>query len=1608
MAFTPGSGAVISFVVDGAQTAQRQIERIGGSFGELSAVAKTSLKELAAFAGIGLSLGALTEQVMSAQREFDKINASLVTATGSTANASQAFKALQAFAATTPYSVAEATEAFIKMRNLGLDPSEKALRAYGNTAAAMGKGLDQMVEAVADAATGEFERLKEFGIKAKQNGDEVSLTFQGVTRTIGNNAKEIEAYLQGIGETNFGDAMEARAATLDGAISNLGDAWESTMRTIAQNGIGEAMQSGVMAVASSLADLSAILDAVAGSARKEGESVKEASLLHVALTTVFEAVAVLGVNVAYVFTQVGKELGGLAAQANAVAHGDLAAARAIGEMMKAEAEQARKDVDAKSEAILGAAAKAQKAAADAAAAKKASGKDDLAQYKTVQSAAEQAAEATRKHADAMKKYATAPEQLAEELKKLKGELGSTFTAADEARVRKHFASMDEGAKKAAEASSKEKAAYAGLSSAIGEKIEQNKLELASGESATESQKMQIKLDHDLASGKLKLSDAHLTAVRALLSELAATEDLAKAQQGEKDGLAWMQQSAQARNAASASLAAEYELYGKSADARDIAMVAVKAEADLEKFLADERSKGIVIGDELEAQLRAEKDMRVEVEQATLAQTKALAYATQLATENKKFAAESISDPQAREQALLNIEADTWRERIRIAGEGTEAQKKLQAEFDTWYANRQKGVASSVDLTQATALLDIMSALDEAAQSAAQGMADSFGRVGSAIGGLTTALSGYGRTQAAIAAQLAAATKDAGGDQTKVQRANAMAAEQSAQAQVKSYGDMASAAKDFFSENSAGYKVLEGVEKAYRAAEMAMALESMAQKIFFKESEVAANTALNATKLTGEAASTAASTGLAATEASAWGVTAVVKAIASLPFPYNLAAGAATLAAVVAVGAKMVGGLGGGSVSVSEQRQAANGTGSILGDSNAKSESISKSLDLIKNATYQDLAISSSMLTVLQSINAGINGLGNILYQTDGFSTTTAGTQLGSAASLASSTAFNAVTGGIIGLTLDKLTGGWISSTLGKIGNSIFGGNVHTLDTGVTASTGTLGQIASSGVAVSQYADTKTDGGWFSSDKYNTQLASLGSEVDDQFTKIFIDMRDAITEGASMLGLCGDAFTAQLNSFVVDLGKISTKDMSTEEVQTALQNALSKVSDDMAKFAVAGLQQFQDAGEGAFETLARIATEYQTVEVVFDSFGKTFGQVGLSSMEARERLIDLAGGLDEFASQGQYFLENFFSEQEQAAALKARIDPTLAQYGLSTEGDDASQMFRDFVVGLDTTTEAGAQAYTALMSIAPAFKTIIDTASDVLDERTDLQDQLDQLTMTSAELLEKQRDALDASNQSLFDQVQAAQAVRDAQDEAKTSLGNFITQMKSFATTAAGLNNNLVLGGLSTLTPEEQYAEARRQFEETRSLAAAGDSTAQGNLSAIEQTFLQLSQQINGSDAQYSSDLATVMQTNDQLAQWATDSVDVAQASLDALNDSSASLTDISATLTAIAQGVQYLPAALTGQDTLSYAQAFAAIDYSSIGTSNMTALVDEIKALRTQVADLLSEAKGRRSDAQQQTGAQIQAAETIANKAAETVVDGVREAVTDAAYAEANSTRELK
>lgn len=223
-------------------TAENKTQQaIAGVKRDLADLNKTGLALRSAFSGVfaGVTTGLAVGKLVETQRQFDVLNASLITVTGSAGQAATEFAWIKEFAAKTPFDLEQVTNAFIKMKAFGLDASVEALNSYGNTASAMGKSLSQMIEAVADASSFEFERLREFGITARQNGDQVNLTFRGVTTTIKRSSDEIVKYLRRIGDEDFAGASNERAKTLDGTLSNLGDTWNELFRTINDAGVGK-------------------------------------------------------------------------------------------------------------------------------------------------------------------------------------------------------------------------------------------------------------------------------------------------------------------------------------------------------------------------------------------------------------------------------------------------------------------------------------------------------------------------------------------------------------------------------------------------------------------------------------------------------------------------------------------------------------------------------------------------------------------------------------------------------------------------------------------------------------------------------------------------------------------------------------------------------------------------------------------------------------------------------------------------------------------------------------------------------------------------------------------------------------------------------------------------------------------------------------------------------------------------------------------------------------------------------------------------------------------------------------------------------------------------
>jgi hypothetical protein len=255
--------AEASRLINELERSRRTTERYARESKKSTDVVAAGFSKLQAVATV--ALGAIgSVKLVDTLAEFDKLNASLKTVTGSLESAGAAGGMLKRFSTETPFELSEVTQAFIKLRMLGLDASEKSLRSFGNTAAAMGKPLDQFIEAVADAATGEFERLKEFGIKASQEGEKVTLTFRGTSTTIRNESQAITAYLTRLGETDFAAGMSDQMDTIGGRLSNLSDAFSNFIDFIGNLGVRDVLKASFAGAAEFLGDFQKRLNAMFG------------------------------------------------------------------------------------------------------------------------------------------------------------------------------------------------------------------------------------------------------------------------------------------------------------------------------------------------------------------------------------------------------------------------------------------------------------------------------------------------------------------------------------------------------------------------------------------------------------------------------------------------------------------------------------------------------------------------------------------------------------------------------------------------------------------------------------------------------------------------------------------------------------------------------------------------------------------------------------------------------------------------------------------------------------------------------------------------------------------------------------------------------------------------------------------------------------------------------------------------------------------------------------------------------------------------------------------------------------------------------------------------
>ena len=207
-------------------------DKVSGGLNNIGGAA-SKLGPLLAGAFSAASIVAFGKQVFNVTAEFQKLSAVLKNTLGSGAAASVALENIKEFAKTTPFAVSELTASFVKLANQGFTPTIDQMRKLGDLASSTGMTFDQLAEAIIDAQVGEFEKLNQFGIRAKKEGENVIFTFKEVETQVQNNNAAIREYLVGLGDYNgVAGAAAAVSETLGGRVNNLGDAWDSFLNKI--------------------------------------------------------------------------------------------------------------------------------------------------------------------------------------------------------------------------------------------------------------------------------------------------------------------------------------------------------------------------------------------------------------------------------------------------------------------------------------------------------------------------------------------------------------------------------------------------------------------------------------------------------------------------------------------------------------------------------------------------------------------------------------------------------------------------------------------------------------------------------------------------------------------------------------------------------------------------------------------------------------------------------------------------------------------------------------------------------------------------------------------------------------------------------------------------------------------------------------------------------------------------------------------------------------------------------------------------------------------------------------------------------------------------------
>ena len=292
---------------------------------------------------------------------------------------------------------------------------------------------------------------------------------------------------------------------------------------------------------------------------------------------------------------------------------------------------------------------------------------------------------------------------------------------------------------------------------------------------------------------------------------------------------------------------------------------------------------------------------------------------------------------------------------------------------------------------------------------------------------------------------------------------------------------------------------------------------------------------------------------------------------------------------------------------------------------------------------------------------------------------------------------------------------WATGGLNVVADRLFGRGQTNAD-----ATGISGTFTADGLTNGQkWQDYSQKGGAFKSDRRWTDSEAIDSATADLLAGQITGLTQTARTVAKVMG---ESITEGIQTWKYDFSLQLSDNGDLSEAADKIAGEVDRAADALAEHLFPSLASLTLEGETAGEAMTRLGETFAATNSAALLLGRdwqtAFGGLGIASAEARQQLVDMAGGVGALQAKMGTYYDSFFSDSEKNTKSLQLLDAQFAAMGVRL--DLSKESFRAYLedsTKVDLATESGRKLYAAMLDLAGPFSQLVDSLGDAADGKT---------------------------------------------------------------------------------------------------------------------------------------------------------------------------------------------------------------------------------------------------------------------------------------------------